>query len=118
MKLLLLFLGVSIISGCSSTGYGTANHNGLMYYFPENCERYNYSYDNPSVLKCLHDGQLTGQVLYPASQEQIANYRYQQESIRQAFKEASQTIQDSTPKTTRTNCRELYGNVKCTSTTY
>ena len=69
-----------VFSGCASTGYATANHNGKLYYFPENCSHFEYSYANPDELHCVGDnGQLTGRVLHPADAQQMANYKYQQE---------------------------------------
>lgn len=99
-----------IVSGCSTTGFSTADHNGLMYYFPENCSKYYYSYSNPNELHCLHNGELTGQSIYPASQEQISNYRSQQDELDRILK--------GLPKTTYTNCYKIYGGSNCTSTTY
>jgi len=36
----------------------------------------------------------------------------------QAWRDLSQSIKNSTPKTTYTNCNRAYGGVDCTSTTY
>ncbi len=114
-----LFLLVSIIvSGCSSTGFGTADHNGLMYYFPENCSQYQYSYSEPNKLLCFQDGALTGQIILPASQEQISNYRYEQAQDQKELDDIYRSLKEMTPKRTNTDCSNTIGGVNCTSTTY
>ena len=84
MKTYLIILASIFVIGCSSVGIGTARHNGLQYYFPENCSQYKYSYSDPNTLHCVHAGEVTGQTIHPASQEQISNHRYQQAQEAQA----------------------------------
>jgi len=80
-----IFIG-TMFHGCSSTGYNTANHNGKLYYFPENCSHFRYSYANPDELYCIgSDGEETGRILEPADSEQVQNYRYQQEQNQKAW---------------------------------
>ncbi len=74
------------LSGCATSGFGTARHNGKLYYFPENCSQFRYSYSNPDELHCVGDnGQLTGVVLHPADAQQMANYKYQKEQEQKAW---------------------------------
>ena len=83
---MLAFILSFILSGCASTGYNTANHNGKLYYFPENCSHFRYSYSNPDELHCVgNDGKLTGRVLHPADAQQVANYKYQKEQEQKAW---------------------------------
>lgn len=110
MKNQLILLASIIMSGCSSTGMGTARHNGLMYYFPDKCSQYEYSYSEPNDLHCVHDGELTGQTIYLASQDQISNHRYQQaqeqkawDDLNRSLKETADSIRRNTPKSTYTN---------------
>jgi hypothetical protein len=83
--LLSIILLSIVISACSSTGMNTARHNGLMYYFPDNCSQFKYSNSEPDRLHCVHDGKLTGITLYPATQGQISNHRYQQDQKQQSW---------------------------------
>ena len=88
-----IFIGI-IFQGCSSTGYNTANHNGKLYYFPENCSHFRYSYANPDELHCIgSDGELTGQVIEPADSEQVQNYRYQQEENQKAWDSLNRSLE-------------------------
>ena len=73
------------LTGCSSAGMMTARHNGKMYWNPGHCSSFTYSYSNPDVLKCFENGEATGFNLYPADQQQINNYRYQEESTQRAL---------------------------------
>lgn len=73
------------LTGCSSAGMMTARHNGKMYWNPGNCSSFTYSYSNPDVLKCSENGVATGFNLYPADQQQINNYRYQEENTQSAL---------------------------------
>lgn len=72
-------LVVTVISGCSTSGMMRAQHNGKQYWNPGNCESFNYNYSDPDTLYCLTDGVRNGQVLRPASQQQIDNYYREQE---------------------------------------
>jgi len=118
MKAYLILLVGIIVSGCSSTGFKTANHNGLMYYFPKNCSQYKYSYSEPNELHCFHGGQITGQIIHPASQEQISNHRYQEAQKEKAWDDINRSLEKMAPKTTNTNCYNTFGGINCTSTTY
>jgi len=126
MKVFFIILLHIVLFGCSSYGYKTAKHNGLLYNFPELCEKYKYLNSNPNRLHCIHDGELTGVKLYPASQSEISIYLEEKESNAQAWREASESIKNmgdemrrNAPKTTYTNCYNSFsGGVNCNSTTY
>jgi len=91
---ILAFILSFILSGCASTGYKTANHNGKLYYFPENCSQFRYSYANPDELRCLgNDGQLTGRILHPADSQQVANYKYQQEQNQKSWDSLNRSLE-------------------------
>jgi hypothetical protein len=90
MKNLFLSLAVTTalsiwFTGCSSTGYITAKHNGKMYYVPPNCERFQYFNRNVDELHCYHNGQKTGRILTPASNSQVQNHLYQERTNQQAY---------------------------------
>ncbi|MDR2341797.1 MAG: hypothetical protein LBD84_01980 [Campylobacteraceae bacterium] len=80
MKNIIILLIVIFFAGCTSHGYGIANHNGKTYWFPNNCPYYTYSYDNPDVLYCTNENSVkTGRILYPASQADVQNYYAEQQ---------------------------------------
>jgi hypothetical protein len=113
-----LLASLLILTGCSSVGYQTASHNGKLYYIPPQCEKYSYSYSDPDTLYCYHKGVATGGVITPADSDQIENYRIQQEANRQALANLNESLKNSTPKTTNTNCYNYGYAVNCTSNTY
>ena len=131
MKLLLIILSGFIISACSSTGMRTASHNGLAYNFPDKCSKYEYYRSDESVLYCIHNGQLTGESLHPASRYKASQKQTSQEqtsnggsegagtvkSLVEIFRVFGEALNQNTPKTTYTNCYGGYGSVNCTSTT-
>jgi len=88
-------IGLSFaLHGCASTGYNTANHNGKLYYFPNNCSQFRYSYSNPDELHCVGDnGQLTGRVLHPADAQQVANYKYQREQNQKGWDSLNRSLE-------------------------
>lgn len=119
MKKILLVLSFQILLiGCTTHGFGTAGHNGKLYYFPEGCETYAYSYQVPDALHCKHNGNLTGQILQPADAQQRANHKYQNERSQQSYKNLRETLKDMTPKTTHTRCYNYGVTIDCNSTTY
>lgn len=63
LKTFILLASMGMLTACSTTGYGTANHNGKWYYFPPKCGKYTYSYSDPDKLYCVHKGNQTGQML-------------------------------------------------------
>lgn len=81
------------MSGCSSRGYKTANHNGKYYYFPSDCSRFSYANSNPDTLFCLNDGKRTGVVIRPASTAQVQNHLYQKRSEQQEWNALNKNIQ-------------------------
>lgn len=81
------------ISGCSSRGYNTANHNGKYYYFPDNCSQFRYYNSDRDRLYCLNNGQETGVVITPASNAQVQNHLYQQRSNQQALDSMNRNLQ-------------------------
>ncbi|TEY04047.1 hypothetical protein [Campylobacter sp. US33a] len=92
---MLSVLSVLLLVGCSIGGMGTARHNGKMYYFPSDCPRYNYSYSNPDELRCTDEnGVETGRILYPASEQEIENYRYQQEQVKEEWRQLNESLHD------------------------
>lgn len=91
------FLISVLFSGCATSGFGTAKHNGKMYYFPENCRQYRYSYSDPDTLKCVNDGVETGQVIRPADSEQLAAYqqkRQNERDVSNALEQFNQNMQN------------------------
>lgn len=94
-----------LFSGCaSSAGYRTANHNGKMYFFPENCTRYQYYYSDMDTIYCVDDkGAQTGLTLKPADAQQLANYERNQRASREALDSISRGLQDSAEQMRRNN---------------
>ena len=124
MKAFIVILVSIIVSGCSGgPSYGTA-YNGLMYYFPEDCDTYKYLHEKPNELWCRKDGKPTGKAIYPMTQRQVSNYkakaaqdRLDRIAVVDSLNELSRSIKESTPTTFRTNCNTYgYGNISCTST--
>lgn len=94
IMLFLFGLVILLFSGCASSGFNTANHNGKLYFFPKNCSHFRYSYKNPDELHCVGDnGQLTGRVLYPADKEQVQNYRYQEKKNKEGWDSLNNSIE-------------------------
>lgn len=98
MKKVLLFVFIAasislLFSGCSSRGMMTAGHNGKKYWNPGNCSQYKYSYSNPDVLRCVHNGEETGQILTPASRQQVADDRYEKEQTSKAWDSLNRSLQ-------------------------
>ena len=118
MKKYLLLISLLVLTGCTSVGYGTANHNGKVYYFPPNCETFKFAKEDPDSLYCHHKGQYTGQIITPADRSQIEAYRIQQEANRRAWDDFNQSLKEMSPKTTNTNCYNYGYMVNCSSTTY
>ncbi|MDR2100012.1 MAG: hypothetical protein LBP40_04180, partial [Campylobacteraceae bacterium] len=54
-NILLLIFCVVIFAGCSVSGYNIANHNGKIYWFPDDCPYYTYYNNNPDVLYCINE---------------------------------------------------------------
>lgn len=119
-----IFLGCFIIivftglTACSTVGYQTARHNGKLYYIPENCEQYSYSFNDSDRIQCVHNGIPTGQVLLPADPAQVDAYLRQEQENRKAWDEINQNLQKMGPKTTNTNCYNVGSMLSCNSTTY
>lgn len=100
----LINLSLLLLSGCASKGMMTAEHNGKMYWNPGNCSQYRYFYSNPDPIKCVNEnGQETGQVLYPVDQQQIANYRYNQEQEQKAWDGLNKNLQQTNENMRRNN---------------
>ena len=118
MKKYLLLVNLIILTGCSTVGYGTARHNGKLYYFPPNCKQFSYSYSDTDTLYCQHNGMATGQVITPADSAQIEAYQMQQQANKQAWNDLNESLQKMAPKTTNTNCYNYGYAVNCSSTTY
>ena len=117
--LICLFIVGFGLSGCTTKGFGTAGHNGKLYYFPVNCGDYSYSYTNPDELYCINNGVNTGQRLKPADNQQIQSFRYQQQKNKNDWNELNKAIKSMTPKRTNTNCYSFDSySIDCTSTTY
>lgn len=96
MKHLLLLIGIIfILNGCSSRGYFTAQHNGKMYWNPGTCDRYQYYYNDSDKLHCLKEGTKTGQILFPASAQQVQNYYAKQQLEQQALNNLNRSIQET-----------------------
>ena len=98
---LLMVISLSLVfNGCTSTGFRTAEHNGKLYYFPKNCNKYKFYNRNVDKLYCKNKkGKITGRILYPADKQQIANYKYEQKRNREGWK----SFADSLNKITEEN---------------
>lgn len=117
MKKLFLLIPL-VLNACSSTGYHTANHNGKMYYFPPKCSKYTYSNNDRDTLYCYDKGVHTGAFITPATQAELQSYYTQQDANQKAWTELNQTLKNSAPKTTYTNCFNSGYNINCQSNTY
>jgi hypothetical protein len=111
LNILILSLLSFTVSGCASHGYKTANHNGKLYYFPQNCSRYRYSYSNPDLLHCQNDGELTGQTITPADNAQVSNHRYQQKQEKEAWDSLNRSLEKTNENLRKQNEAYYKNNV-------
>ncbi len=96
LKTFILLASMGMLTACSTTGYGTANHNGKWYYFPPKCGKYTYSYSDPDKLDCVHKGNQTGQMLYPADSKQVDMHLQQEKNFYDSLNQMNQNRSKTT----------------------
>ncbi|HEB8307453.1 TPA: hypothetical protein ACYKIP_000927 [Campylobacter coli] len=101
---------ILFFAGCSVSGMITADHNGKMYWVPADCPRYKYFYNEPDKLICTDsNGIETGRILYPADEQQIADYRYEQQRQDEISQRNMEQLRQNTENLKEIN-RHFYEN--------
>ncbi|ASM38212.1 MAG: hypothetical protein SPI03_01775 [Campylobacter sputorum] len=103
---LTLICNILILTGCAYSGYKQAGHNGKYYWFnaDDDCSQFKYYGNNPDIIHCVDkNGNLNGMVKHPATAEELAQYRYEQQQAQQGLENLNMAIQNFNNNLARTN---------------